>query len=298
MEKELFYILQDIKGILNCINLEEYDEKIKIVENVKRGIEQERFENALERKRENLDYVLSDITTFWKYRKLNKMIHEQKKNHIDTVGMIVKSLEESCEREKAELIRQKSFDENKREVYKRNFDQIDGFLELCKTLTEEEKEKVFNYKMTSRGEYDDQLATLIIYKNYLVSEIESVIQILKLRETTGSMILENLNKILMSLAELSLAHVTVLDDDVSFITIILVLLALKNIISIILKDIKHLSLASSYGVLEEGLKNMRNELENINSKIEFLRSTPEEKIKELNLSPDFFKIQPLEELEN
>ena len=152
--------------------------------------------------------------------------------------------------------------------------------------------------MTSRGEYDDQLATLIIYKNYLVSEIESVIQILKLRETTGSMILENLNKILMALAELSLAHVTVLDDDVSFITIILVLLALKNIISIILKDIKHLSLASSYGVLEEGLKNMRNELENINSKIEFLRSTPEEKIKELNLSPDFFKIQPLEELEN
>ena len=278
MEKELFHILQEIKGILNCIDIDEYDEKMKKVENIKSAIEQEYYNNKAELIRENIDYILSDITTFWKYRKLNKTIHEQKKEHIKTEIIITQKLEESCDKEHDNLQRQKEFEIIKEQTYRKNFNQIDSFLELCKTLSDEEKEKMFNYKMTSKGECDDKLMAIEDHRNHLLEEVNSLKYIIEQfpEKDKKELILDNLEKILIAVAELTIGCIPLTEKDGYIISVICTLLAIKNIIQVISKSINYSSLSKDYELLRYGIKEMNTEINKIDIASEFFRSTKTE----------------------
>lgn len=147
MERDLFYILQNIKIDINCLNIKQLQRKLEEVNN-ECMYEEDNF-NYYNRKFfiNNIKFLLIKII----------MLGNCTKNQIDKYSLIKESLENILDKIEEnynflhmefttteKLLRQ---NKNKEISLKNNFEQINSFLEYIDDLSNEDKEKIFSYKM-------------------------------------------------------------------------------------------------------------------------------------------------------
>ena len=147
MEKDLFYILQELKVDINTLNLKSLKEKLEKI-NFYCMYEEDNF-NYYNKKffLNNLKFLLTRFL----------MLGMCTKNQLDAYRCRRESLERNLDliEDKYNLLLRESvileilieINENREQPLKNNFKQIDSFLEFIKPLSEEEKDKIFSYKM-------------------------------------------------------------------------------------------------------------------------------------------------------
>lgn len=288
MEKELFYTLQEIKGIINKLNytIPGYDEVIQThAQNALDTFEE--LENCRkDMKQEDKDYVLTNLVTLGKYRKQNKFHHMQQKAKLMLTEShylrVVDIYEEEIKKQKEAKVA----DENRKEAYIKNREQIDSFLELCGTLTDEEKEKVFNYKMGIRSKHDEELMAIQDRISIVSLELEEMQNFLKEnpRELALNLTIQSLRKISIALLEISCAlFILANKPDYNVISFLLCFFALKNIVESVKKRVLHLYAETGYKIYDQAIKELSIEKDKLLMASEFLK-TPNEEEKDKYLS--------------
>lgn len=143
MEKELFYILQDLKIDINSLNTKKLKNKIDDL-----YIQFMHVENNFNYYRKK--YVLNNIKHLLtlgmcsKYRsEKHKYIKQNIEENLDIIDIKYRLL-------LSELTNIESFleiNQNKEKTFKNNFEQIDTFLNFIKNLDNDEKEKLLSYRI-------------------------------------------------------------------------------------------------------------------------------------------------------
>lgn len=150
MEKELFYMLQNIKRDINCLDLKYLKEKLEDL-NYKCMHEENNFDyyNKLYLKN-NIKLLFIKMIPFIDKKTFYNYI--SKKNKLD---LLMDEIEEKYNMLLIETVVTEvllDINTNKEVVLKNNYNQIDTFLSFINQLTNEEKNKIFSYKMGVNNE--------------------------------------------------------------------------------------------------------------------------------------------------
>lgn len=147
MERDLFYILQNIKIDINCLKIDYLQKRLEEVNN--ECMHEEDSFNYYNKKffLNNLRFLLIKIF----------MLGNCTKNQIDKYALTRNSLENILDRieENYNLLFTEltiiegllEVNKNKEESLKNNFKQINLFFDYINDLSKEEKKKIFSYKM-------------------------------------------------------------------------------------------------------------------------------------------------------
>ena len=147
MERDLFYILQNIKIDINCLKIDYLQKRLEEVNN--ECMHEEDSFNYYNKKffLNNLRFLLIKIF----------MLGNCTKNQIDKYALTRNSLENILDRieENYNLLFTEltiiegllEVNKNKEESLKNNFKQINLFFDYVNDLSKEEKKKIFSYKM-------------------------------------------------------------------------------------------------------------------------------------------------------
>ena len=147
MERDLFYILQNIKIDINCLKIDYLQKRLEEVNN--ECMHEEDSFNYYNKKffLNNLRFLLIKIF----------MLGNCTKNQIDKYALTRNSLENILDKieENYNLLFTEltiiegllEVNKNKEESLKNNFKQINLFFDYINDLSKEEKKKIFSYKM-------------------------------------------------------------------------------------------------------------------------------------------------------
>jgi len=146
-ERDLFYILQDLKRSINVLDLNYLKDKLEVLNT--ESMHQEDNFDYYNRKYflNNLKHLLVKILT------LGKCSKKHNDNYFEIRELLeykLNIIEHKYEQLTVELIVTEvllDINTNKEVFYKNNFKQIDNFLEFIDELPKEEKQKIFEYKI-------------------------------------------------------------------------------------------------------------------------------------------------------
>lgn len=143
MEKELFYILQDLKIDINSLN----------IQNIKKQLEDLYIQSI--HIEDNLNYykkkyILNDLKYVLTLGMCSKYRSEKYKYIRENIEENLDIIDIKYELILSELSQIEDFFENslaKEKTFKNNFEQIDSFLNFIKHLDKDEKEKLLSYRI-------------------------------------------------------------------------------------------------------------------------------------------------------
>lgn len=248
MEKELFYTIQDIKGYRNKLKASNTDKIIELLKTKEQAeiIKSKNYNRKYNK--EKLKYSLLNFITFGQFCSLNSNICSIKLNNLKQSRD--NSLEDYIlyKTEKEKYINQKQINDNKKEFYDKNYKQIDMFLELLKTLSNDEKEKIFSYKMTQKTQKDDYIQIFRTIQGELFQQYNQICDILESTDIpdTKSAVLRILEIISLIMAETSFLVYFMIEHAKVSTLLITEFLIIKNIIRVTIKCIKHNTLIKDY----------------------------------------------------
>ena len=296
MEKEIYYTLQDIKGYRNILKLSDIDKKIELLDTKKQSEQIKSKNYNKEYNKEKLKFSLLNFLTFGQFYNLNSNVYaakisklkEARDNSLD--DYILYKVEEQ------KYIEQRKKDEVKLYYYDRNFEQINMFLELLDTVSDEEKEKIFSYKMTQKSPKDDYIRIFRTIQGELFQQYNQIYDVLASNKLDkSSFILKNIQIISLIFAETSFLTYFIIEDSKMLPIIITNLLIIKNILRIIIRTIKHNVLKKDYKLLNDQLESLENMYDYFEELIDKITTINEEelekyiKIDNLDKSNEFIK---------
>ena len=147
MNNDLFRLLQEVKFYINKINSENYDEQIEETkEQIKKyGTLYNSLNNDMIR--EDIKIIILNFITLGFYFKRYEYEYNLKKDIVDESLDILKNNINILINDLIKYEKLKISNKNRMEFLIKNRDQIDKFLSLVDNLNEDEKQKIFNYKI-------------------------------------------------------------------------------------------------------------------------------------------------------
>lgn len=296
MEKEIYYTLQDIKGYRNILKSSDIDKKIELLDTKKQSEQIKSKNYNREYNKEKLKFSLLTLITFGQFYNLNSSVYaskisklkEARDNSLD--DYILYKVEEQ------KYIDQKKKDEIKLYYYDKNFEQINMFLDLLDTVSEEEKEKIFSYKMTQKSPKDDYMRIFRTIQGELFQQYNQICDVLDSNKPdNSSFILKNIQIMSLIFAETSFLTYFIIKDSKMLPIVITNLLIIKNILRIIIRTIKHNVLKKDYKLLKEQMEALENMYDYFDELIDRINIISEEevekyiKIDNLDKSNEFIK---------